>query len=66
MADPAIDDMKDDVAVEIALHSPIPQTTVNRAKKGAKTDNPYGDANYCKGSLDVLKRLGAGKKYVAR
>lgn len=63
MAEPIPSDMEDGTAEQITDENSLPLTTMNRPKKGAKTDNPYGDDTYCKGTLDVLKRLGAGKTY---
>jgi hypothetical protein len=65
MAETARPDTTDaNVSDVVCKDSPLPLGTVNRSKKGSKTDNPYGDDNYSKGTSDVLKRLGAGKKYV--
>lgn len=61
MAEHARPDVADaDVAATVAKNSPL------KSDKCCKTDNPYGDAAYDKGVFSVLKRLGAGKKYVAR
>lgn len=66
MAGPAVPDMEDsDVAEQVTDKIPLSQKS-NKGKKGIKSDNPYGDSAYCKGTLDVLKRLGAGKKYVPK